>query len=70
MPILDARLKKFNLEDDLLKLDEILEEFDGEVPAGSCVWVGFTSTKYEGSNGIGLNFNLMWVVVMGTPAEK
>ncbi|KAF7974568.1 hypothetical protein HWV62_11936 [Athelia sp. TMB] len=70
VPILDARLKKFNLEDDLLRLDQILEEFEGEVPAGSCVWVGFTSSKYDGANGIGLNFNLMWVVVMGTPADK
>ncbi|KAF7976040.1 hypothetical protein HWV62_7942 [Athelia sp. TMB] len=68
IPILDARGDEFNLESDLLELDKKLPLYLGEVPEGSCVWVGYTSTKYTGSNrAIGMNFNLMWVVVVGTP---
>lgn len=56
------------MTDELLKLDQLLPTFDKEVPAGSCVWVGFTSTKYWSKDkGDGLNFNLMWVVVLGIP---
>lgn len=68
VPILDARGRKFNLQDDLLKLDSVLPEYEGEIPQGSCVWVGYTSTRYKTKEkGPGLNFNLMWVVLMGTP---
>ncbi|KAF7967770.1 hypothetical protein HWV62_33179 [Athelia sp. TMB] len=66
--VLDGRRRKFNLTDDLLRLDQLLPTYDDEVPVGSCVWVGFTSTKYWSSEkGDGLNFNLMWVVLLGTP---
>lgn len=66
--MLDARGVRFNLESDLRELDQKLPVFVGEVPEGSCAWVGYTSTKYETGDGvIGLNFNLMWVVVLGTP---
>ncbi|KAF7978622.1 hypothetical protein HWV62_45105 [Athelia sp. TMB] len=68
IPILDGRGRTFNLEGDLLALDKKLPSFNGEVPEGSCVWVGYTCTKYESeTRGIGLNMNLMWVVVIGTP---
>ncbi|KAF7969377.1 hypothetical protein HWV62_27466 [Athelia sp. TMB] len=68
IPILDARGRKFNLQDDLLKLNSVLPEYEGEIPQGSCVWVGYTSTRYKTKEkGPGLNFNLMWVVLMGTP---
>ncbi|KAF7981290.1 hypothetical protein HWV62_34203 [Athelia sp. TMB] len=68
IPILDARGRRFNMEDDLTVLDKILPAFEGEVPEGSCVWVGSTCTKYTTQKkGSGLNMNLMWVVVMGTP---
>ncbi|KAF7981387.1 hypothetical protein HWV62_33877 [Athelia sp. TMB] len=69
--VLDGRRRKFNLTDDLLKLDHLLPAFEEEVPIGSCVWVGFTSTKYWSSEkGDGLNFNLMWVVLLGTPSTS
>ncbi|KAF7985751.1 hypothetical protein HWV62_343 [Athelia sp. TMB] len=68
IPILDARGATFNLESDLSSLDKKLPPFLGEIPEGSCVWVGYTCTKYEHQvKGSGLNFNLMWVVVLGTP---
>ncbi|KAF7977178.1 hypothetical protein HWV62_4621 [Athelia sp. TMB] len=68
IPVLDAIGAQFNMEDDLLDLDRKLPAYEGEIPEGSCVWVGYTSTKYTASSGaIGLNFNLMWVVVVGTP---
>ncbi|KAF7980409.1 hypothetical protein HWV62_38224 [Athelia sp. TMB] len=68
IPILDARGRRFNMEHDLTALDKRLPTFEGEVPEGSCVWVGYTCTKYETQKkGSGLNMNLMWVVVMGTP---
>ncbi|KAF7984850.1 hypothetical protein HWV62_10807 [Athelia sp. TMB] len=71
IPILDGRRRAFNLTDDLLMLDELLPPFEGEVPEGSCVWVGFTSTKYvKEVDRAGMNFNLMWVVVLGTPAAS
>ena len=66
--MLDARGRQFNLEDDLIALDQKLPAYSGEIPQGSCVWVGYTCTKYETKDkGPGLNFNLMWVVLMGTP---
>lgn len=68
VPILDGIGQKFDLEGDLLALDQRLPDFDGEVPEGSCVWVGYTSTKYDSKDrGPGINLNLMWVVVLGTP---
>lgn len=68
VPVLDARGSKFNLEADLFSLDQKLPGFIGEIPQGSCVWVGYTCTKYDSKErGPGLNFNLMWTVVMGTP---
>ena len=68
VPVLDARGHKFNLEGDLLALDQKLPAFVGEIPEGSCVWVGYTASKYDTSEkGASINFNLMWAVVVGTP---
>ena len=68
VPVLDARGVKFNLESDLTELDRKLPSYVGEILQGSCVWVGYTSTKYiHKERGPGLNFNLMWAVVIGTP---
>lgn len=66
--MLDARGVRFNLDSDLLALDDKLPAYEGEIPEGSCVWVGYTSTKYvHKERGPGINFNLMWAVVLGTP---
>lgn len=67
VPILDARGKHFNTSTNLVRLDQILPAFNGEVPDGSCVWVGYTANRYSAQKGIALSFNLLWVVVIGTP---
>ncbi|KAF7983524.1 hypothetical protein HWV62_21074 [Athelia sp. TMB] len=68
IPVLDARGHSFNLQGDLMMLDKKLPVFDEEIPQGSCVWVGYTCTKYEVKDRPpGINFNLMWAVVLGTP---
>ncbi|KAF7968767.1 hypothetical protein HWV62_29366 [Athelia sp. TMB] len=69
LPVLDGRGVEFNLEDNLIELEQMLPSFKGEIPEGSCVWVGYTCQKYENKTRkmMGLNFNLMWAVVLGTP---
>ncbi|KAF7972077.1 hypothetical protein HWV62_19155 [Athelia sp. TMB] len=68
IPVLDGIGHKFNMESDLLALDHKLPAYEGEIPEGSCVWVGYTSAMYEHKDrGPSINFNLMWAVVLGTP---
>jgi len=65
--ILDGRNVKFNLDRDLPKLDKILPSFHQEPGSGSCALVGYTVNKFQVKKGVGLGFNLMWVVVVGMP---
>ncbi|KAF7976991.1 hypothetical protein HWV62_4910 [Athelia sp. TMB] len=67
VPVLDARRTRFSLRDKLDRLDTILPPFNAKVPEGSCAWVGYTVNKYTTIKGNHLNFNLLWVVVLGTP---
>lgn len=67
VPVLDARGTRFNTNTNLAKLDDILPSFDKEIPDGSCAWVGYTANRYTAQKGVGLSFNLLWVVVIGTP---
>lgn len=66
VPVLDARHTRFSLKK-LVGLDKVLPNFNAEVPEGSLAWVGYTVNKYTTTRGSHLNFNLLWVVVMGTP---
>ncbi|KAF7985430.1 hypothetical protein HWV62_5155 [Athelia sp. TMB] len=68
VPVLDARHTRFSVTEKLDRLDTILPTFNAEVPEGSCAWVGYTVNKYTTAKGNYLNFNLLWVVVLGTPA--
>ncbi|KAF7966522.1 hypothetical protein HWV62_38064 [Athelia sp. TMB] len=69
VPVLDGRGTEFDLENTLIELDQVLPPFKGEIPEGSCVWVGYTCQKYDNKSWkmMGLNLNLMWAVVLGTP---
>ncbi|KIM73463.1 hypothetical protein PILCRDRAFT_15204 [Piloderma croceum F 1598] len=65
--VLDGCTKKFNLEEDLTRLDQVLPPFRNEVPVGSFAWVGYTVNKYSmPSKPNSLSLNLMWAVVVGT----
>ncbi|KAF7968794.1 hypothetical protein HWV62_29314 [Athelia sp. TMB] len=66
VPVLDARNARFSVQK-LVGLDTMLPSFNAEVPEGSLAWVGYTVNKYTTNRGNHLNFNLMWVVVLGTP---
>ncbi|KAF7967716.1 hypothetical protein HWV62_33307 [Athelia sp. TMB] len=66
VPILDGRHTRFSMQENLTSLDRILPPFNAEVPEGSCAWVGYTVNKYTTTKGTNLNFNLLWVVVLGT----
>lgn len=67
VPLLDARRTRFNMGDNLTRLDTILPSFLQEVPEGSCTWIGYTVNKYSTAKGANINFNLMWAVILGTP---
>ncbi|KAF7966526.1 hypothetical protein HWV62_38072 [Athelia sp. TMB] len=66
VPVLDARHCRFKV-DKLIGLDKVLPSFNAEVPEGSLAWIGYTVNRYTTSRGNHLNFNLLWVVVLGTP---
>ncbi|KAF7965596.1 hypothetical protein HWV62_42683, partial [Athelia sp. TMB] len=66
VPVLDARHTRFSLKK-LGGLDKVLPNFNAEVPEGSLAWVGYTVNKYTTTRGTHLNFNLLWVVMLGTP---
>ncbi|KZP15803.1 hypothetical protein FIBSPDRAFT_895478 [Athelia psychrophila] len=66
VPVLDARGTRFNMTDNLPKLDTILPPFKGEIPEGACAWIGYTVNKYSTVKGANVNFNLLWIVVLGT----
>ncbi|KAF7978589.1 hypothetical protein HWV62_45306 [Athelia sp. TMB] len=66
VPVLDARHCRFSVKN-LVGLDKVLPTFDAEVPEGSLAWVGYTVNKYSTTRGNHVNFNLLWVVVLGTP---
>ncbi|KAF7981761.1 hypothetical protein HWV62_31823 [Athelia sp. TMB] len=67
VPVLDGRSIRFNFKDDLMKLDKLLPPFNAEVPEGSCAWIGYSVNKYTTTKGTHINFNLLWVVVLGIP---
>ncbi|KAF7970330.1 hypothetical protein HWV62_24354 [Athelia sp. TMB] len=67
VPILDGRNTRFSMQENLQSLDRILPPFNAEVPEGSCAWIGYTVNKYTTNKGNNLNFNLLWVVVLGIP---
>ncbi|KZP15577.1 hypothetical protein FIBSPDRAFT_958743 [Athelia psychrophila] len=67
VPILDARGSRFNTNTNLPILDKVLPAFKKDIPDGSCAWIGYTANRYTAQKGVGLSFNLLWVVVLGTP---
>lgn len=49
-------------------MNEILPPFDGEIPQGSFVVVGYTSSIYKGKAGrFNMSCNIQWAILIGTP---
>lgn len=71
VPVLDGRGTRpaFNLGSDLDNLGAKLPEFHNEVPAGSFAWVGYSVNAFRSQKGDNFAMNLLWVVVVGTPAD-
>ncbi|KAJ7131531.1 hypothetical protein C8R43DRAFT_957028 [Mycena crocata] len=76
VPVYDARRTVINWDTDLGRLDDVLPRFNGEVPFASFIVVGYTVSAYQSTLSGGtekvshLGCNLLWVIVIGTPALK
>lgn len=69
----DARKVVVDFDADLDHLPQVLPLFEGEVPFGSFVVVGYTVSAYSASLNSSsekvphIGCNLLWVIVCGTP---
>ncbi|KAJ7854012.1 hypothetical protein B0H13DRAFT_2358667 [Mycena leptocephala] len=76
VPVYDARKIVIDFTTDLGRLDKILPAFNGEVPCGSFVVVGYTVSSYKASLSAGgervphLGCNILWAIVCGVPVLK
>ncbi|PPR07992.1 hypothetical protein CVT24_002704 [Panaeolus cyanescens] len=66
IPVFDARGIDFNFQNDIQNLSK-LPRFEGEIPGGSFVVVGYTLSAYVPNQKWNLATNLLWVVVVGVP---
>ncbi|KAF9051702.1 hypothetical protein BJ165DRAFT_1524611 [Panaeolus papilionaceus] len=66
IPIYDARDTNFNFQNDINELHR-LPLWDGEIPRGSFVVVGYTLAAYFPNQKWNLATNVRWVVVVGVP---
>ena len=75
VPIWNVRGKKdFDFQSmvpNLLFNPSLLPRFQGEIPVGSCVVVGYTVNTFtkSGDNLKSVSFNIQFVIVLGTPSE-
>jgi hypothetical protein len=78
VPIFDGRTHRFELNESLKSLDELLPPFESEIPPGSLALVAYTANSYYRSQKSGqssqrmhsnknLALNINWVVVLGIP---
>ena len=73
VPVFNAIGKTFSLDKGTLRDLETagLSRFEGEIPSGSFVVVGYTCSWWRPPGGVGLaklSLNLNWVVVLGVPS--
>ncbi|PPQ82507.1 hypothetical protein CVT24_006384, partial [Panaeolus cyanescens] len=64
--VFDARGTDFNFQEDMDKLYS-LPRWEGEIPRGSFVVVGYTLSAYHPNQKWNLATNLRWAVVVGVP---
>ena len=71
VPVYDGRVKPLCFETDLGQLASVLEPYEGPIPYGSFVVVGYTAAVYRSSKDQSwtLACNVQWVIVLGTPDE-
>lgn len=68
VPVYDARNHNFDIGKHIEHLRDVLPIFEGEIPQGSFVTVGYTASIYKGRDGqINLSCNILWAVLVGTP---
>ncbi|KAJ7471248.1 hypothetical protein B0H11DRAFT_1919809 [Mycena galericulata] len=77
VPVYDGRTERINFKTDLGRLASILPKFDGEIPFGSFVTVGYTATMWSAIPSAStstdktkrphLGCNIMWAIVVGVP---
>ncbi|EAU91687.1 hypothetical protein CC1G_04455 [Coprinopsis cinerea okayama7 len=71
VPIYDAQnAPDFNLSRDLPRLPKALPAWQGEIPYGSFVMVGYTVAVYKSNAGRWtVSCNIQWAIVIGTPVD-
>ncbi|KAJ7502480.1 hypothetical protein B0H11DRAFT_2223394 [Mycena galericulata] len=76
VPVFDGRNNRINFKTDLGRLSSVLPKFDGEIPFGSFVTVGYTATMWSAVPAVSatdktkrphLGCNIMWAIVVGVP---
>lgn len=63
----DAREQAFDINKDLNRMNQLLPRFEGEIPQGSFVIVGYTASVYKKGEQVNLSCNIQWAVLLGTP---
>jgi hypothetical protein len=70
VPTYDARFTDFDFDTDLPTIRNKLPPWDGDIPSGAFVVVGYSpnsfSTMKQGNRNSHLGCNLLWVMVCGT----
>ncbi|RDB26091.1 hypothetical protein Hypma_006901 [Hypsizygus marmoreus] len=67
VPVYDARKSYFKIESELTLLAEKLPRFEEEIPEGSFVIVGYTTSMYTKDKVPNLSCAIQWAIVCGTP---
>lgn len=66
VPVFDARGKDFDLERHCDAMADF-PRFEGEIPGSSFVVVAHALNANPGPQQYGVNFNLLWAIVVATP---
>ncbi|RDB23241.1 hypothetical protein Hypma_009686 [Hypsizygus marmoreus] len=66
VPVFDGRTMTINMDVDLPRLDTKLPHFEGEVPPGSFIIVGYSASMYTNKGTPTLSCSILWAIVCGT----
>ncbi|KAJ6460426.1 hypothetical protein DFH09DRAFT_1497437 [Mycena vulgaris] len=74
VPVFDARNTVFNFDTDIPVMSTKLARWEGDVPVGAFVVVGYSASTYYGTiknvKTLHLGCNLLWIVVCGTTSQE
>ncbi|KAJ7766544.1 hypothetical protein DFH07DRAFT_955302 [Mycena maculata] len=72
IPVYDGRTTEIDLKENIDNIDKLLprfNDFDGEVPNGSCIAVAYTVSQFLNHDSKeSVQLNIRFVVVLGTPS--